>query len=102
MLKGCYKLIKKKRIGIIITEIMFDDVYDKYFSFNDIEKYLLPFGFRMVGINLVNNNLFSGVDLTLTESNLFVMVAVLSSAARIPFPADKIFKAIEFNSDIFN
>ena len=40
---------------------MFDDVYDKYFSFNDIEKILLPFGFRMVGINLVNNNLFSGL-----------------------------------------
>ena len=61
VLKGCYKLIKKKQIGIIITEIMFDDVYDKYFSFSDLEKFLIPNNFRMVGINLINNNLFSGL-----------------------------------------
>ena len=40
---------------------MFDDVYDKYFSFTDVEKYLINNNFRMVAINLVNNNLFSGL-----------------------------------------
>ena len=40
---------------------MFDNVYDKYFSFSDIEKFLIPNNFRMVGINLINNNLFSGL-----------------------------------------
>ena len=37
----------------------------------------------------LNNNLFSGVDGTLTLSNLLVIVAVLSSAAKIPFPFPK-------------
>jgi hypothetical protein len=42
ILEGCSELIKKNKIGIIITEIMFDNVYDKYFSFSDIEKFLIP------------------------------------------------------------
>ena len=49
----------------------------------------------------LKDNLFSGVDGTFTDSNLLVIVAVLSSAARIPLPLAKIFKAIEFSSDIF-
>ena len=48
----------------------------------------------------LKDNLFSGVEETFTDSNLFVIVAVLSSAASIPLPSDKIFRAIEFNSDI--
>ena len=49
----------------------------------------------------LKDNLFSGVDGIFTDSNLFVIVAMLSSAASIPLPSDKIFNAIEFNSDIF-
>ena len=48
----------------------------------------------------LNNNLFSGVDGTFTLSNLFVIVPVLSSAAKIPLPFSRIFKAILFNSDM--
>ena len=40
---------------------MFDDVYDKYFSFSDLEQFLIPWNFRMVGIELSNNNLFTGL-----------------------------------------
>ena len=61
VLKGSLETIKKNKIGIILTEIMFDDVYNKHFSFSDIEKFLIPNNFRMVGINLINNNLFSGL-----------------------------------------
>ena len=46
---------------MIIVEIMFDNVYEKYFSFSDIEKFIKPSDFRMVGIDLMNNNLFSGL-----------------------------------------
>ena len=61
VLEGSLNSIKQNKIKAIITEIMFDNVYDKYFSFSDIEKFIIPHNFRMVGINLKNNNLFSGL-----------------------------------------
>ncbi len=60
VLKGSLNSIKQHKIKAIVTEIMFDNVYDKYFSFSDLEKYIIPYNFRMVGIQLGNNNLFSG------------------------------------------
>ena len=61
VLEGSLNLIKQNKIKAIQTEIMFDNVYDKYFSFSDIEKFIVKDNFRMVAINLVNNNLFSGL-----------------------------------------
>jgi len=62
VLEGSLNSIKQNKIKAIVTEIMFDNCYDKYFSFSDLEKYLIPYNFRMVGIEMFNNNLFS--DLT--------------------------------------
>ncbi len=61
VLEGSINMIKKGNIKVIITEIILDDVYDKNFSFTDLEKYLLPYNFRIVGINMMNNNLFSSI-----------------------------------------
>jgi len=61
VLEGSVNCFKNNNISAVVTEIMFDNVYDKYFSFSDIEKHILPFNFRMVGIDLSNNNLFSGL-----------------------------------------
>ena len=61
VLQGSLNSIKQNKIKAIVTEIMFDNVYDKYFSFSDIEKFIIPNNFRMVGIDLMNNNLFSGL-----------------------------------------
>jgi FkbM family methyltransferase len=61
VLEGSINTIKENKIKAIKTEIMFDNVYDKYFSFSDIEKYITPNNFRMIGIDLANNNLFSGL-----------------------------------------
>ena len=61
VLEGSVNIIKENKIKAIKTEIMFDNVYDKYFSFSDIEKFIVPNNFRMVGIDLANNNLFSGL-----------------------------------------
>ena len=61
VLKGSVNALKNNNIKCIVTEIMFDNVYDKYFSFSDIEQYIVPNNFRMVGIDLCNNNLFSGL-----------------------------------------
>lgn len=61
VLEGSLNLIKQNKIKAIVTEIMFDNVYEKYFSFSDIEKFLIPYNFRMVGINMSNNDLFSSL-----------------------------------------
>jgi len=61
VLKGAEKTIKNKKIKAIVTEIIFDNIYDKHFSFSDIEKFIVPYDFRMVGINLPVNNLFTGL-----------------------------------------
>ena len=61
VLEGAKDMIQNNKINIIICEIMFDDSYEKYFNFSDIEKYLINNDFRMVGIDLINNSLFSGV-----------------------------------------
>jgi FkbM family methyltransferase len=75
VLKGSLNSIKKNKIKAIVTEIMFDNVYEKYFSFSDIEKFLIPYNFRMVGINLQNNNLFSnlifGADVCYFNKNFY-------------------------------
>jgi hypothetical protein len=60
VLKGSVNNLKNNNIKAVVAEIIFDDTYDKYFSFSDIEKYITPNNFRMIGIDLVNNNLFSG------------------------------------------
>ena len=61
MLQGCLNNLRNNNIKAIITEITFSDIYEKYFSFSDLEKFLIPNNFRMVGINLTNNNLFTGL-----------------------------------------
>ena len=61
VLHGSKDLMKKNKIKAIIAEIILDDVYDKCFSFSELEKYLIPNHFRIVGINLMNNNLFSSI-----------------------------------------
>ena len=41
--------------------MMFDDNYNKYLNFIDIEKYIIPYNFRIVGIDMVHDNMFSGL-----------------------------------------
>ena len=61
VLQGSKNTLKQNKIKAIITEVMFDNVYDKYFSFSDLEKFLLPNNFRMVGIYLYSNSLFDNL-----------------------------------------
>lgn len=61
VMQGGINALKNKKIKAIVTELMFDDVYERYFSFSDIEKYLLPNNFRMVGIYLSSNSLFGNL-----------------------------------------
>ena len=61
VLQGSLNILKNNKIKAIVTELMFDNVYEKYFSFSDIEKFLLPNNFRMVGIYLYSNSLFGNL-----------------------------------------
>ena len=60
ILEGSFKSLKDNKIKILQVEIIFNDYYEKYFTFSDIEKYLVSNNFRMVGINVINNNIFKG------------------------------------------
>lgn len=61
VLAGSENILKNNIIKTIECEIMLDNVYEKYFTFSDLEKFLTHNNFRLVGLNTVNNNLFSGI-----------------------------------------
>lgn len=52
-------LDKSNEIKALVTEIIFNNI-NKYLSFIDLKKFLIPNNFRLVGLNLTNNNLFLG------------------------------------------
>ena len=60
VLEGCKNIIDNQLVDAIELEIVFSKVYEKYFSFSDIEKYLVPKNYRFSAIQTHNNNLFSG------------------------------------------
>ncbi len=60
ILKGSLNTLQNNKIKILQVEILFNDYYEKYFTFSDIEKYLISNNFRMVGIDMINNNIFKG------------------------------------------
>lgn len=47
-------------IDVVITELMFYDFYERSLSFSDIEKYLLPAGFKLYDISHVSKNPMNG------------------------------------------
>ena len=47
-------------IDLVITELMFYDYYERSLSFSDIEKYLLPSGFKLYDISHISKNPMNG------------------------------------------
>ena len=70
ILEGSLNSLKNNKIKFVIAEIIFNDYYDKYFLFSDIEKHLVPNNFRLVGIEINNNNIFHG---TMFGANVYYM-----------------------------
>ena len=60
VLIGSKKMIEEQKIDAIELEIILSSIYEKYFSISDLEKYLLPNGYRLSAMRLNNNNIFSG------------------------------------------
>jgi len=61
VLTGAKNLLNKDIISTIELEIIFDDTYDKFLTFSDIEKYIIQ-NFRFSGIKNYNQNLFEGIN----------------------------------------
>lgn len=49
-----------RNIEVILTELNFYDFYEKSLSFYDIEKYLIPNGFRLYDISHISKNPMNG------------------------------------------
>ena len=60
ILEGSINYLKNDKIKFVIAEIIFNDYYDEYFLFSNIEKHLVPNNFRLVGMEINNNNIFQG------------------------------------------
>lgn len=58
VLQGAGKRLSDFRV--VITELMFYDLYERSLSFTDIEKYLLPAGFRLFDISHISKNPMNG------------------------------------------
>ena len=51
VLKGVQKALREQRIGVIETELILNDIYDRALSFLDIEQLLVPHGYRLYAID---------------------------------------------------
>lgn len=51
---------KLSEIDVVITELMFYDFYERSLSFSDIERFLLPAGFRLYDISHISKNPMNG------------------------------------------
>lgn len=47
-------------VDVVLTELMFYDYYNRSLSFSDIEKYLIPAGFRLYDISHIAKNPMNG------------------------------------------
>jgi FkbM family methyltransferase len=51
---------KLNNVGVLVTELMFYDYYERSLSFSDIESYLLPAGFQLYDISHIAKNPMNG------------------------------------------
>ena len=58
VIKGFGSLLSN--IKVVLTELNFYDFYEKSLSFYDIEKYLIPNGFRLYDISHISKNPMNG------------------------------------------
>jgi len=72
VLKGAGDYLNSTKV--VLTELMFYDLYERKLSFSDIEKYLLPSGFELFDISHISKNPSNGrtdwVDLIYVNKSL--------------------------------
>ncbi len=64
---------KLQNTNVVLTELMFFDYYERSLSFSDLEKFLLPAGFKFFDISHISKNPMNGrtdwVDLIYVNEN---------------------------------
>ena len=55
VLQGASELLKKQKIKVIQLELIFSEVYDNTLNFYDVEKLLIPNGYKLFAINKFGN-----------------------------------------------
>ena len=72
VLEGAGEYLKSTKV--VLTELMFYDLYERKLTFSDIEKYLLPAGFELFDISHISKNPANGrtdwVDLIYVNKNM--------------------------------
>lgn len=51
VLRGAQRALRSQRIGIIETEIILSDMYEKALSFMELEQLMLPHGYRLFAVD---------------------------------------------------
>ena len=47
-------------VALVLTEVMLYDLYERSLNFSDIEKHLLPAGFKLFDISHISKNPLNG------------------------------------------
>lgn len=75
VLNGCTNLLKKNSIKVIKLELIFSEIYENPINIYDVEKYLIPNGYKLFAIsnagNLYSNYVFQ-IDLIYVSNEIYL------------------------------
>jgi FkbM family methyltransferase len=75
VLNGCTSLLKKNSIKVIKLELIFSEIYENPLNIYDVEKYLVPNGYKLFAIsnagNLYSNYIFQ-VDFIYVSNEIYL------------------------------
>ena len=74
VLEGAKKLLNSNKINLIELELILGFGYQRQMSFFDIEKFLIPYGYKLIAIDYASNAIISSgyqVNLIYVNSELF-------------------------------
>ena len=75
VLNGCTNLLKKNSIKVIKLELIFSEIYENPLNIYDVEKYLIPNGYKLFAISnagsLYSNYIFQ-VDLIYVSNEIYL------------------------------
>ena len=75
VLNGCTNLLKKNSIKVIKLELIFSEIYENPLNIYDVEKYLIPNGYKLFAIsnagNLYSNYIFQ-IDFIYVSNEIYL------------------------------